>query len=839
MDVTLLPQIAAESWNASALTTITDTSQKVTIDAVNNVDGIVQTFNTVDDATYTITVEASPRDTDSSDFEIWWDGVHVQTVTLNQTGWQTFSVTVTGDGTEQSIMLREVPNQNNTVGAVINSVSVEGLLADASGNSGELLINGNFATDTSSWRAVSTGSITNGQYSSGVDVDALPNGDWEVVPHSLYWVESSVDTSAKLELDGNNTDVDAIYQQVDTLNGETYTLSFEAYTRLASSGDVEIWWGDQYVQTVSIGTSWATHTVDLTGDGSRQTLMIREVPGQNDGQGTILNNVSLQGVLPEVDTLEGGAGNDTIIGSSGNDIITGGADNDTITTGTGRDRLVWQPGDEGSVGAPATDRITDFAVGASGDILDLHAFLTGEESTALDQFLHFHLDGSDTVIDVSRTAGGDVVQHIVLENVDLTALGNSDAAIISQLQSNGQLITTHILAIDTPIMGDNQISAAEENVVLVSGVGEPGATVEVQIHNTSLLDAAGRPSSVPDAQASWELNGDLSGTGAVTFNGGAATYSTGPAGNYQALRFDGTDDSLTGNLNVSETNYAVSFWIKTTDSSATLFRIDGTDGSQGYGVDRYINLVNGQVQASVWDSVSGHQNITSTERFDDGEWHHIVHTYGSSIGGQKLYVDGAELASGPDTQSDFNWQVSFNLGNGNFLGDAAGLEIFDQALTADDVAAIYNTVSETVNVDIDGTWSLSGEVLDIDLLSDGQLAITATQTDSANTVTTATETVTFSGNVPTLSTAEVVANTQDLVLTFSEDMDINSIPALADFIVSVDSSSVNVLNVSYLNSTQIRLSLDSAVSFGANVQVSYTPGSNLSLSHISTPLVIR
>ncbi len=569
VDATLLPQIEAESWNASALNTITDTSQKVTLDAANNVDGIVQSFSTVDDATYTVTVEASPRATDSSDFEIWWDGVHIQTITLNQTGWQTFTVSVTGDGTEQSVMLREVPSQNTTVGPMINSVSVTGLLADGSGNSGELLTNGNFATDTSSWRAVSTGSITNAQYTSGVDVNSLPNGDWEVHSHSTSWVASSDDTTSKLELDGNNTDVDAIYQQVDTINGETYTLSFEAYTRLANSGDVEIWWGDQYVQTVSIGTNWATHTVNLTGDGTRQTLMIREASGQNDGQGTILNNISLQGVLPEVDTLEGGAGNDTIAGSSGNDIITGGADNDTITTGTGRDRLVWQPGDEGTVGAPATDRITDFTVGTSGDILDLHAFLTGEESTALDQFLHFRLDGSDTVIDVSRTAGGDVVQHIVLENVDFTALGNTNAEILSQLQSNGQLITTHTLSINTPVMDDNQISAAEENTVLVTGVGEPGATVELTI----------RSDSVPAPQTGWSLNGNLNGDSTVTFNGGSASYVDGPNqgsqdSSRQALHFDGVNDSLTGNLNVSETDYAVSFWIKTTDSNARLFTVN-------------------------------------------------------------------------------------------------------------------------------------------------------------------------------------------------------------------------------------------------------------------------
>ena len=110
-------------------------------------------------------------------------------------------------------MLREVSGQNDQMGVVINSVSVKGQLPDGSGESGELLTNGNFASDASSWRAVDTGTITNSDYSAGIDVSTLPDGDLEIHPYNTAWLESSVDTSTKVELDSNNSNVDAIFQQ--------------------------------------------------------------------------------------------------------------------------------------------------------------------------------------------------------------------------------------------------------------------------------------------------------------------------------------------------------------------------------------------------------------------------------------------------------------------------------------------------------------------------------------------------------------------------------------------------------------------------------------------------
>ncbi len=56
--------------------------------------------------------------------------------------------------------------------------------------------------------------------------------------------------------------------------------------------------------------------------------------------------------------------------------------------------------------------------------------------------------------------------------------------------------------------------------------------------------------------------------------------------------------------------------------------------------------------------------FTGTD-FADGQWHHAAHVYGSTVGGQILYVDGQPVASG--TQ-DF----PFQLGNARPVGYANG-----------------------------------------------------------------------------------------------------------------------------------------------------------------------
>ena len=105
----------------------------------------------------------------------------------------------------------------------------------------------------------------------------------------------------------------------------------------------------------------------------------------------------------------GGTGANTLIGGAGNDVIIGGRGNDTLTGGAGNDTFLWQSGDAGSVGAAATDTITDFSaqpVRGGGDRLDLRGLLEGGRARGttagnLTSYLFFALVGGTTVLYVN------------------------------------------------------------------------------------------------------------------------------------------------------------------------------------------------------------------------------------------------------------------------------------------------------------------------------------------------------------------------------------------------------------------------------------------------------
>ena len=119
-----------------------------------------------------------------------------------------------------------------------------------------------------------------------------------------------------------------------------------------------------------------------------------------------------------------------------------------LTGGAGADTFVWNFADRGTLANPARDVITDFntaSYGLGGDRLDLRDILQGTATTeaALDGYLDFSKQGSDTVINVRPTgAGGEMTQQIVLQGVDLTSNGTlNDQQIIQDLISKGKLQT--------------------------------------------------------------------------------------------------------------------------------------------------------------------------------------------------------------------------------------------------------------------------------------------------------------------------------------------------------------------------------------------------------------
>jgi Ca2+-binding RTX toxin-like protein len=156
------------------------------------------------------------------------------------------------------------------------------------------------------------------------------------------------------------------------------------------------------------------------------------------------------------DILYGGAGTDTLNGGNGNDILIGGTGNDMLTGGAGSDVFQWQLADQGAVGTPATDTITDFSTAlpaSGGDVLDLRDLLMGESHSGsapgtLNGYLHFEKLGTDTIVHISTSggfSGGFSAalddQKITLTGVDLVTGFANDNAIITDLLTKSKLIT--------------------------------------------------------------------------------------------------------------------------------------------------------------------------------------------------------------------------------------------------------------------------------------------------------------------------------------------------------------------------------------------------------------
>ncbi|CAM3477549.1 VCBS domain-containing protein [Parendozoicomonas haliclonae] len=142
--------------------------------------------------------------------------------------------------------------------------------------------------------------------------------------------------------------------------------------------------------------------------------------------------------------VSGDDGNNTLVGTASEDAILGGRGNDTLTGGDGIDVFGWQSTHVGKSDSPAIDTITDFSLGMSGDVLSLADLIPNSASANdLDQFIGFNFDNGNTTINVSTTAGGDAVQKIVLQDVDLSVMyGTTDAsALINNLTDNGNLMT--------------------------------------------------------------------------------------------------------------------------------------------------------------------------------------------------------------------------------------------------------------------------------------------------------------------------------------------------------------------------------------------------------------
>ncbi|MFQ1607544.1 retention module-containing protein [Aeromonas veronii] len=200
----------------------------------------------------------------------------------------------------------------------------------------------------------------------------------------------------------------------------------------------------------------ADHSVPLYfsgfGDGDHVLGISAESSVGGSTVSTPLETITVHGQSGH--ELVGSDQGDWLFGSAGDDRLLVGHGNDILTGGAGSDLFVWQHGDEGSLGLPAIDTITDFHP-EQGDKIDLADMLQGVTGNGVDDLLK-HLSASVTTgsnglsnvnLSVSPAGDGQITQQITLKDVDLTSWNltstSSHDILQSMLEDQHSLIIQH------------------------------------------------------------------------------------------------------------------------------------------------------------------------------------------------------------------------------------------------------------------------------------------------------------------------------------------------------------------------------------------------------------
>lgn len=119
-------------------------------------------------------------------------------------------------------------------------------------------------------------------------------------------------------------------------------------------------------------------------------------------------------------------------------------------------------------------------------------------------------------------------------------------------------------------------------------------------------------------------------------------------------------------LQLPDRDYAISFWFKTVDADVPLCEARRYSSYNNRWSDHLLLVERGHLQYRLRDA----ESITTSNRVDDGQWHHVVSTVGSE--GHTLYLDGQEVGSGKMTRrSTSSNRLGLDLGPGTGKGTVA------------------------------------------------------------------------------------------------------------------------------------------------------------------------
>jgi len=291
-----------ELWNNLENVRATDGGNFGELDYADARDGFYQDVKTVAGQRYDLSFDARSRPgftSSTTTVEVLWNGSVIATVPPGDS-WKKYDFSVVGTGGEDRLTFREAANQSSDgLGALYDNVTLTATTSapattePATGTN--LLVNGSF--ESSSLAAYDTGHW--GAFSSVPGWTAISGSAIELW-NNLNGVQAT-DGKNYGELDYKGAQ-DGFYQDVKTITGQSYGLSFDARARpgfTASTCSMEVLWNGSVVATVPPGNSWQTYDFTVVGTGGQDRLTFREVAGQgSDGLGALYDNVALTARSP-------------------------------------------------------------------------------------------------------------------------------------------------------------------------------------------------------------------------------------------------------------------------------------------------------------------------------------------------------------------------------------------------------------------------------------------------------------------------------------------------------------------------------------------------------------
>lgn len=422
-------------------------------------------------------------------------------------------------------------------------------------------------------------------------------------------------------------------------------------------------------------------------------------------------------------------------------------------TGTLTNGPIWASGKFGS--ALSFDGSNDYVLVADDDTLDITTAITIEawiNPTTLGDWEQndwkyivskrygaanygFRLNGQKLEFYYS---GSTTPWHVWRSNLTVVSTGSWQHVAVAFTFGSGSVA---LYVNGTPIggswiNGDGTEPAMANNHPLRIGALYPGSLLsfdgmidEVGIWDVALTAdeiavlASGTCVPPPSGMVSWwPGDGDASdiadGNDGTLQNG--ATFAAGKVG--QAFSLDGVDDYVNlGSTQIigDDTSFTIDAWIKVNSfaSDNKQLPIYGEYSSGTNDAKNYLavgNLQSGLEQRVFFDQfVPTGGSLKSNIQLTPGQWYHVAYTQDGT--NRRLYIDGA-LDSSDSAIETYSGQTPDDIRIGRRGGTATDqrfnglideVEIFDRALSADEIQAIYNAGSAgkckeiVIEVDID------------------------------------------------------------------------------------------------------------------------------------------